>query len=41
MGFPNSFESIDSEGVAFTDLHYLIVSLDLRMDLPFRMILFQ
>jgi hypothetical protein len=41
MGFPNSLECVDSECVAFTDLHYLIVSLDLRMDLPFRMILFR
>jgi len=27
--FPNSFESVDSEGIPFTDLHYLIVSLGL------------
>ena len=39
--FPNSLECVDSECVAFTDLHDLIVSLDLGMDLPFRMILFQ
>jgi hypothetical protein len=28
MGFPNGFESVNSERVAFTDLHYLIVSSD-------------
>jgi hypothetical protein len=41
VGFPDGLEGIDSEGVAFTNLHDLIVSLDLGMDLPFRMILFR
>ena len=42
--FSNSFESVDSECVTFTDLHYLTVSLGwggLKENLPFRMILFR
>jgi hypothetical protein len=41
VGFPNGLEGVDSECVAFTYLHDLIVSLYLGMDLPFRKILFQ